>query len=98
MKKTTHKGPKTRKRPIQPKSAPARFWVGVNIHAARRKASMTQAGLARKAQISVKTLYNIENVVPETNFTFFTLETIAEALKTTPLALLQPGEEKIPKV
>ena len=98
MQTLTRKSPKAGKGLSDTKKAPARFWVGVNIHEARRRAHMTQKALAHKAKISIKTLYNIENVVPETNFTFFTLETLAEALKTTPLALLQPDTVKVPKV
>jgi len=78
--------------------APARFWIGVNLHAARMAAKLTQVQLAGKARITAKTLYRIENVVPKTDFSFATLEAIATALGTTPQALMVPSLSELPRV
>jgi DNA-binding XRE family transcriptional regulator len=92
---------KGRKKPVSsipPKDAPARFWLGVNICAARRRAKLTQEQLAQRIGITAKTLSNIENVAPRSSFRFDTFEAIATALKTTPLALITPSLDSIPRV
>jgi len=71
------------------------FWIGGNVNGRRKKAGMTQAQLAKSAHISIRTLYNVENCVPETNITVETLATLAHALGTTPVALLKPGKAHV---
>jgi transcriptional regulator with XRE-family HTH domain len=71
------------------------FWIGGNVHARRQKAQMTQAHLAKAADISIRTLHNVENCVPHTNITVETLAALARALDTTPVALLKPGKEYV---
>lgn len=73
----------------RPEDASIRYWAGVNIHAARQLRKLTQAALAKKAGISIKTLYNIENVAPGNNLTFETFEALAAALAVPPRDLLK---------
>jgi transcriptional regulator with XRE-family HTH domain len=73
----------------RPEDASIRYWAGVNIQAARRRQNLTQAALAKKAGISVKTLYNVENVVPGNNLTFETFEALSRALAVSPRDLLK---------
>jgi DNA-binding Xre family transcriptional regulator len=76
-----------------PEQASARYWAGVNIYAARSGQKMTQAELAKKAKISIKTLYGIENVVPASNLTFETFESISRALGVSPQDLLKVNKK-----
>jgi transcriptional regulator with XRE-family HTH domain len=59
-----------------------RSLVGAKITALRARAGLTQAALAKQAGLSLKTVYTIEHAAPGTNFTFLSLEAIADALGT----------------
>jgi transcriptional regulator with XRE-family HTH domain len=72
-----------------------RVLVGTRIVALRAGAGLTQAALARLAGVSLKTLYTIERAAPGTNFTFLSLEAIADALGTNVAELMTaPAPEK----
>ena len=72
-----------------------RVLVGTRIVALRASAGLTQAALARLAGVSLKTLYTIERAAPGTNFTFLSLEAIADALGTNVAErLTAPAPEK----
>jgi DNA-binding XRE family transcriptional regulator len=65
-----------------------RVLVGTRIVALRGRAGLTQAALAKRAGVSLKTLYTIERAAPGTNFTFLSLEAIADALGTNVAELM----------
>lgn len=67
-----------------------RIVIGARIVALRAQAGLTQAALAKRAGVSLKTLYTIERAAPGTNFTFLSLEAIADALATTVADLMVP--------
>jgi DNA-binding XRE family transcriptional regulator len=67
-----------------------RIVIGARIVALRASAGLTQAALAKRAGVSLKTLYTIERAAPGTNFTFLSLEAIADALGTDVAELMVP--------
>jgi DNA-binding XRE family transcriptional regulator len=71
-----------------PEKGSHRVLIGARIVALRARAGLTQAALAKRAGVSLKTLYTIERAAPGTNFTFLSLEAIAEALDTNVAELM----------
>ncbi|HTB23011.1 MAG TPA: helix-turn-helix transcriptional regulator [bacterium] len=72
-----------------------RLLVGSKIAALRAAAGLTQASLAKRAGVSLKTLYTIERAAPDTNFTLLSLEALADALGTSVAELMRSaGAEK----
>ncbi len=89
MQSLTEKPARDKHASPRPEDASIRYWAGVNVQAARRRQKLTQAALAKKAGISVKTLYNVENVLPGNNLTFETFEALSRALGLPPRDLLK---------
>jgi DNA-binding XRE family transcriptional regulator len=76
----------------QPSPTPA-FWLGLNVHALRLKAGITQAQLAKAAHISVRSLWGIESAAPESNPELRTIAALAAALGTEVSVLFKARPE-----
>jgi len=72
-----------------------RLLVGSKIAALRAAAGLTQASLAKRAGVSLKTLYTIERAAPGSNFTVLSLEALADALGTSVAELMTPSGPEI---
>jgi DNA-binding XRE family transcriptional regulator len=77
---------------------PARFWFGVNVYAARTRASISRWRLAKTVGISTKALGDIETAAPGTSITLQVVEEISNALKISPGKLFGTSGRKVPKV
>jgi DNA-binding XRE family transcriptional regulator len=79
-------------KPIQPKPTP-KFWLAINLHSRRKKLGLTQEQLAESAGISVRSLRDIENAVPESNPELKTITALADALEIEVGALFKHRPE-----
>ena len=72
------------------KSAPRRGKGKTKLAAIRRAAGLTQMELARRADVSITTIKEIE--AGRTGHTLATLQAVADVLGSCPLELIKPDE------